>query len=174
MSHKVHCEIVLVEFNFVASLISTHLSRFAEDLIIYNTKEFGFVKLSDKYTTGSSLMPQKFNPDCLELIRGLTGSIFGQLTNMIMTLKGLPSTYNKDLQNDKQSMFYVFDQLNLSLVVFSGIVETMEIVAEKCEAALSFDMLATDLVIVKNFKETKIILCEKFLGLLFGEKKCSF
>ena len=92
-------------------------------------------------------MPQKFNPDCLELIRGLTGSIFGQLTNMMMTLKGLPSTYNKDLQNDKQSMFYVFDQLNLSLVVFSGVVETMEIIAGKCEAALSFDMLATDLVL---------------------------
>lgn len=90
-------------------------------------------------------MPQKFNPDCLELVRGLTGGIFGQLTNIIVTLKGLPSTYNKDLQMDKQSMFYVFDNIKLSLKVISGVIESTEIVEEKCRKALSFDMLATDL-----------------------------
>lgn len=117
----------------------------SEDLILYNTKEFGFIKLSGDFATGSSLMPQKFNPDCLELVRGLTGGIFGQLTNIIMTLKGLPSTYNKDLQMDKQSMFQVFDNVNLSLKVISGVIESMEILKTNCWNALSFDMLATDL-----------------------------
>lgn len=90
-------------------------------------------------------MPQKFNPDCLELVRGLTGGIFGQLANIIVTLKGLPSTYNKDLQMDKQSMFFVFDNVKLSLKVISGVIESMEILEENCRKALSFDMLATDL-----------------------------
>lgn len=136
---------IAVEFNFVSTLISTHLSRLSEDLILYNTKEFSFIKLSGGFATGSSLMPQKFNPDCLELVRGLTGGIFGQLTNIIVTLKGLPSTYNKDLQMDKQSMFYVHDNLNLSLKVISGVIESMEIIEANCWNALSFDMLATDL-----------------------------
>lgn len=90
-------------------------------------------------------MPQKFNPDCLELVRGLTGGIFGQLTNIIVTLKGLPSTYNKDLQMDKQSMFFVFDNIKLSLKVISGVIESMEVLAVNCRNSLSFDMLATDL-----------------------------
>ena len=114
-------------------------------MILYNTKEFGFIKLSGGFATGSSLMPQKFNPDCIELVRGLTGGIFGQLTNIIVTLKGLPSTYNKDLQMDKQSMFYVFDNIKLSLKVIAGVIESMEVIAENCWNALSFDMLATDL-----------------------------
>lgn len=134
-----------MEFNFIATLLSTHLSRLAEDLIIYSTKEFNFVKLSGDFATGSSLMPQKFNPDCLELVRGLTGGIFGQLTNIIVTLKGLPSTYNKDLQADKQSMFFVFDNIQLSLKVISGVIESMNINEANCYKALSFDMLATDL-----------------------------
>lgn len=90
-------------------------------------------------------MPQKFNPDCLELVRGLTGGIFGQLTNIIVTLKGLPSTYNKDLQADKQSIFFVFDNIGLSLKVISGVIESMDINETSCWNALSYDMLATDL-----------------------------
>ncbi|CRL01038.1 CLUMA_CG014502, isoform A [Clunio marinus] len=133
-----------VEFNFIATLISTHLSRLSEDLILFNTKEFNFIKLSGEFATGSSLMPQKFNPDCLELVRGLTGGILGQLTNILVTLKGLPFTYNKDLQSDKQSMFFVFDNIKLSLKVISGVVESMEILDENCWNALSYDMLATD------------------------------
>jgi argininosuccinate lyase len=117
----------------------------SEDLIIYSTKEFNFVKLSGDFSSGSSLMPQKFNPDSLELVRGLTGGIFGQLTNIVMTLKSLPMTYNKDLQMDKQSMFYVFDNIQLSLKVISGVIETMEINKQNCWNALNFDMLATDL-----------------------------
>lgn len=134
-----------VEFNFVSTLISTHLSRLSEDLIIYSTKEFSFVKLSGDFASGSSLMPHKFNADSLELVRGLTGGIFGQLTNIIVTLKGLPTTYNKDLQMDKQSMFYVFDNIKLSLKVISGVIESLEINERNCYNALSFDMLATDL-----------------------------
>lgn len=103
------------------------------------------MKLSGDFASGSSLMPQKFNPDSLELVRGLTGGIFGQLTNIIVTLKGLPSTYNKDLQIDKQSMFFVFDNIKLSLKVISGVIESMEINEQSCRSALNYDMLATDL-----------------------------
>lgn len=90
-------------------------------------------------------MPQKRNPDSLELIRGISGSIFGQSAGFMMTLKGLPSTYNKDLQSDKVSMFTVYDQLKLSLDVISGVIATLKIDSDKCLSALSFDMLATDL-----------------------------
>lgn len=135
----------VVEFNFIATMISMHLSRMAEDLILYSTKEFNFVKLSNEFSTGSSLMPQKFNPDCLELVRGTCGGICGQLMSMIVTLKSLPSTYNKDLQSDKHSMFTVFDNISLALNVMNGAVETMEVLEHNCLNALSYDMLATDL-----------------------------
>lgn len=145
MIYLKHIFSISAEFNFTASLTSIHLSRLSEDMIIYSTKEFGFLKLSDSYTTGSSLMPQKRNPDSLELIRGISGSIFGQSAGFMMTLKGLPSTYNKDLQSDKISMFTVYDQLQLSLDVISGVINTLKIDSDKCLSALSFDMLATDL-----------------------------
>lgn len=135
----------IVEFNFISTMISMHLSRMAEDIILYSTKEFNFIKLSGEFCTGSSLMPQKFNPDCLELVRGACGGICGQLMSMIVNLKGLPSTYNKDLQNDKQSMFTVFDSVSLALNVMSGVVGTMEVLEHNCMNALSYDMLATDL-----------------------------
>lgn len=135
----------IVEFNFIATMISMHLSRMAEDLILYSTKEFNFIKLSSEWCTGSSLMPQKFNPDCLELVRGACGGICGQLMSMIVTLKALPSTYNKDLQNDKQSMFTVFDSVSLAINVMSGVVKSMKVLEQNCSNALSFDMLATDL-----------------------------
>lgn len=135
----------ICEFNFVCTMISMHLSRLAEDLILWSTKEFNFIKLSGGFCTGSSLMPQKFNPDSLELVRGTCGGIFGQLVNIITTLKGLPSTYNKDLQGDKESMFYVYDNITLSLKVMSGVICGMEILEKNCRNALSYDMLSTDL-----------------------------
>lgn len=143
--HAVSSRDDIVEFNFISTMVSMHLSRMAEDLILYATKEFNFVKLSNEWCTGSSLMPQKFNPDCLELVRGACGGICGQLMSMIVTLKGLPSTYNKDLQNDKQSMFSVFDDVTLTLKVINGVVETMDVLKDNCLKALSYDMLATDL-----------------------------
>lgn len=135
----------IVEFLFWASLLSTHLSRWAEDMILYSTKEFGFISLSDAYSTGSSLMPQKKNADSLELIRGKSGRIFGRCAGMQMTLKGIPSTYNKDLQEDKEPLFDVCDTLRGLLQVATGTLLTLKIHKDKMLAALSPDMLATDL-----------------------------
>lgn len=135
----------ILEFLFWASLLSTHLSRWAEDMILYSTREFGFVSLSDAYSTGSSLMPQKKNADSLELIRGKAGRIFGQFAGMQMTLKGIPSTYNKDLQEDKEPLFDVCDTLHGLLKVASGTLLTLQLHKDKMSAALSSDMLATDL-----------------------------
>ncbi|XP_069827300.1 argininosuccinate lyase [Dendropsophus ebraccatus] len=135
----------IAEFLFWASLCMTHLSKMSEDLIIYSTKEFSFVTLSDSYSTGSSLMPQKKNPDSLELIRSKAGRVFGRCSGFLMTLKGLPSTYNKDLQEDKEAMFDVYDTTCAVLQVASGVISTLQINKEAMEKALSPDMLATDI-----------------------------
>ncbi|XP_063809911.1 argininosuccinate lyase isoform X2 [Pseudophryne corroboree] len=135
----------IAEFLFWASLCMTHLSKMSEDLIIYSTKEFSFVTLSDSYSTGSSLMPQKKNPDSLELIRSKAGRVFGRCSGFFMTLKGLPSTYNKDLQEDKEAMFDVYDTICAVLQVASGVISTLQINKEAMEKALSPDMLATDI-----------------------------
>uniref|UniRef100_A0A8C7K698 Argininosuccinate lyase n=1 Tax=Oncorhynchus kisutch TaxID=8019 RepID=A0A8C7K698_ONCKI len=133
------------EFLFWASLCLTHLSKMAEDLMLYSTKEFSFLTLSDAYSTGSSLMPQKKNADSLELIRSKAGRVFGRCAGFLMTLKGLPSTYNKDLQEDKEAMFDCFDTVHAVLQVTTGVVSTLKINPSVMEAALSPDMLATDL-----------------------------
>ncbi|XP_013376051.1 PREDICTED: argininosuccinate lyase [Chinchilla lanigera] len=135
----------VVEFLFWASLCATHLSRMAEDLILYSTKEFSFVQLSDAYSTGSSLMPQKKNPDSLELIRSKAGRVFGRCAGLLMTLKGLPSTYNKDLQEDKEAVFEVSDTMSAVLQVAAGVISTLQVHRENMARALSPDMLATDL-----------------------------
>uniref|UniRef100_A0A8B9YLK3 Argininosuccinate lyase n=1 Tax=Bos mutus grunniens TaxID=30521 RepID=A0A8B9YLK3_BOSMU len=135
----------VAEFLFWASLCMTHLSRMAEDLILYGTKEFSFVQLSDAYSTGSSLMPQKKNPDSLELIRSKAGRVFGRCAGLLMTLKGLPSTYNKDLQEDKEAVFEVSDTMSAVLQVATGVISTLQIHRENMGRALSPDMLATDL-----------------------------
>jgi argininosuccinate lyase len=95
----------LIEFVSAASLIAVHLSRMAEELVLWSTKEFAFVQISDAYTTGSSIMPQKKNPDMAELVRGKAGRVFGALTNLLTMMKGLPLAYNRDMQEDKQPMF---------------------------------------------------------------------
>ncbi|XP_052868660.1 argininosuccinate lyase [Anopheles cruzii] len=135
----------VVEFNFLSTLVAVHMSRLSEDLILYATKEYNFVELSEEYTTGSSLMPQKRNPDSLELIRGITGPVFGQHCAILMTLKGLPSTYNKDLQCDKSGMFGVYDQMQLCLSLMAGIIRTMRVDEDRCLSALGYEMLATDM-----------------------------
>ncbi|KAJ4439464.1 hypothetical protein ANN_07588 [Periplaneta americana] len=137
--------IVWTEFLFWASLCAVHLSRLAEDLILYSSKEYNFVTISDSYSTGSSLMPQKKNPDSLELIRGKAGRIYGNCCGFLMVLKGLPSTYNKDMQEDKEAMFDTYDSLKNVLQVAAGTVETLLVNEDFCAAALSPDMLATDL-----------------------------
>uniref|UniRef100_A0AAR2IHB3 argininosuccinate lyase n=1 Tax=Pygocentrus nattereri TaxID=42514 RepID=A0AAR2IHB3_PYGNA len=135
----------VAEFLFWGSMCLTHLSKMAEDLILYSTKEFSFISLSDAYSTGSSLMPQKKNADSLELIRSKAGRVFGRCAGFLMTLKGLPSTYNKDLQEDKEAMFDVYDTVHAVLQVATGVISTLKVNQKHMEAALSPDMLATDL-----------------------------
>jgi argininosuccinate lyase len=135
----------VAEFLFWAALLQTHLSRLAEDLIIWSSAEFGFVELDDAYATGSSLMPQKKNPDSLELLRGKVGRMVGHLVTLLTVLKGLPSTYNKDLQEDKEPLFDALDTLELALPVAAGVVRTLKVNAEAMAAALDDAMLATDL-----------------------------
>src|ERR1700686_5093254 len=113
-----------LDFLFAASTTMLHLSRLAEDWILYSSEEFGWLELSDRVTSGSSLMPQKKNPDSLELIRGKCGRVFGDLSALFMTLKGLPMTYNRDLQEDKEPLFDAADQLCGSLEMARLVVET--------------------------------------------------
>lgn len=127
------------------TMAMNHISRWAEDLIIYSTAEFGFVRLADAYSTGSSLMPQKKNPDSLELLRGKSGRVFGQMAGFMYTVKGLPSTYNKDLQEDKEPLFDCVRTLEDSFNIATGVISTLTINREKMKASLTMDMLATDL-----------------------------
>jgi argininosuccinate lyase len=133
------------EFLFNTTLTLTHLSRLAELLIIFNSHEFGFITLADEYTTGSSLMPQKKNPDLFELIRGKTGTILGHLTGMLATLKGLPSAYDKDLQEDKDHVFKAFDTLKGILNAACGAISSLSINTEVISRKMDWRMLATDL-----------------------------
>lgn len=135
----------VVEFLFWSSLTVIHLSRLCEDLIIYSSEEFGFVRFADKFSTGSSLMPQKRNPDCMELIRGKAGTLLGKCMGFMTTLKGIPSTYNKDLQEDKEAIFSTFDILDNILVIATNAINTLEVKNKKCEKALTSTMLATDM-----------------------------
>ncbi|MBW0470744.1 hypothetical protein O181_010459 [Austropuccinia psidii MF-1] len=135
----------VAEFLFWATMTMVHISRFAEDLIIYSSSEFGYITLSDAYSTGSSIMPQKKNPDSLELLRGKSGRTCGQLTGFLMTYKGLPATYNKDLQEDKEPLFDAADTLSASIQIFEGVIATLNINDQAMKAALTPEMLATDL-----------------------------
>lgn len=143
--HAVGDRDFVAEFLFWSSLSTVHLSRFCEDLIMYSTQEFNFVKFADKYSTGSSLMPQKRNPDCMELIRGKTGTILGKCIGFMITLKGIPSTYNKDLQEDKEMVFQTYDTLYQMFHIAEKALATLKINKENCKNALTSDMLATDM-----------------------------
>ncbi len=130
---------------YVMSLCATHLSRLAEDIIIYSNPLFAYITLNDRYSTGSSLMPQKRNADPMELMRGKAGRLIGNLTGFLATLKGLPSGYNKDLQEDKEALFDSFDMMFKLLPVVIAIVKTLNINPEKMEQALGEELLATDI-----------------------------
>jgi argininosuccinate lyase len=133
------------EFLFCAAMTGVHLSKLSENIILFSTAEFGFIELSDAFSTGSSLMPQKKNPDMFELARGKAGTLIGLLTGLMSTLKGLPSTYDKDLQEDKQPVFQATDTLLGILPVLAGALETMTVKPGKMLAAIDANMLATDL-----------------------------
>jgi argininosuccinate lyase len=135
----------LVEFLAWAALLQVHLSNLAEDLIIWASREFAFVQVAEDYATGSSLMPQKRNPDSLELMRGKSGRVIGHLLGLLTTLKGLPSAYNKDLQEDKEATFDVVDTLELELAVATGVIQTLQVHGDRMAAALDGALLATDL-----------------------------
>ncbi|MCS6772508.1 MAG: argininosuccinate lyase [Thermoflexales bacterium] len=134
----------VAELLFDCALIGVHLSQLAEDLIVFSTAEFGFVTFDDAFATGSSLMPQKKNPDAMELARGKSGRLIGNLVSVLTMLKGLPMAYNKDLQEDKEPLFDSLDTLRLTLPVVAGAVRTLRVNAERMAAALEPAMLATD------------------------------
>lgn len=142
--HAVADRDFVVEWLQWASLMMIHMSRLAEDLIIYSSAEFGFVTLSDAYSTGSSIMPQKKNPDSCELLRGKSGRVFGQMAGFMMSLKGIPSTYNKDLQEDKEPLFDAVDTVSASLQIAEGVIATLTVNKDNMAKALSMDLLATD------------------------------
>jgi argininosuccinate lyase len=134
------------DFLYSLAMIGIHLSRFSEDLIIWSTTEFGFIEFSDAFATGSSLMPQKKNPDMAELTRGKSGRLIGNLVTLLAILKGLPSAYNRDLQEDKEALFDSVDTVRGALEVFSAMLPALTINRERMESlANDPQLLATDL-----------------------------
>lgn len=135
-----------VELLSALALIAVHLSRLSEDVILWCSAEFGFIALSDAYTTGSSLMPQKKNPDAAELTRGKAGRVIGSLVSLLTTIKGLPLTYNRDMQEDKQPVFDAVDTVKAALEVFAGMLREARVNKANCASAVADPMLlATDL-----------------------------
>ena len=132
-------------FAFAMARVGIHLSRLAEDLVLFGSKEFGFVRLSDGFSTGSSLMPQKRNPDVAELVRGKSGRLTGNLVSLLTMLKGLPTGYNRDLQEDKGALFDSVDTLTMVLPAIEGAIRGAEFQTDHIEAALDPQLLATDL-----------------------------
>ena len=135
----------LLEFHAAASICAMHLSRLAEELVLWSSDEFGFVQLDERYTTGSSIMPQKRNPDFAEIARGKTGRVYGNLIGLLTTMKGIPLTYNRDMQEDKEGLFDTVDTLIPTLRVAEGMVSTMRVHADRMRSAAERSYaLATD------------------------------
>ena len=136
----------LLEFHAAAAICAMHLSRLGEELVLWSSQEFAFITLAEHFTTGSSIMPQKRNPDFAEIGRGKTGRVYGNLMALLTTLKGLPLTYNRDLQEDKEGFFDTVDTLLPTLVGFAGMIGTMTVNSSRMyDAAQTGNMLATDL-----------------------------
>ena len=136
----------VIEFLSFASMLMMHMSRLSEEICLWSSTEFGFIELDDAFATGSSMMPQKKNPDIAELVRGKTGRVYGHLQAMLVTAKGLPLTYNKDLQEDKEGFFDAVDTIKFSLAVYSDMILTMTVNVDKMQQAVSKDFSnATDL-----------------------------
>lgn len=156
----------VIEVISALSIVAMHLSRLAEDLIIWSTKEFDFIEIDESFCTGSSLMPQKKNPDVLELIRGYAGRLYGNLVSVLTMMKGLPLTYNRDMQLDKEPLFDSFEIISKELKILAGLIKTLKFNKEKIDEHLKDESLyATDLVyyLVKNgeaFKNAHTIVGE--------------
>ena len=135
----------IIELAMIISVISMHLSRFSEEIIIWCTSEFSFISLDDSFATGSSIMPQKKNPDIAELVRGKTGRIYGNLMSILTTMKALPLAYNKDMQEDKEGIFDSIDNIKLSIEIFYSMLDTITINEEKIFISMKTGFLnATD------------------------------
>ena len=136
----------VIEYEAAAAIAMMHLSRLAEELILWSSSEFGFIEIGEAFTTGSSIMPQKKNPDVAELARGKTGRVYGHLMGILTTMKSLPLAYNRDMQEDKEGLFDTVDTLHTSLEVFAGMVKTIKVNTERIAQAMKTDyILATDL-----------------------------
>jgi argininosuccinate lyase len=136
----------VIEYEAAASIAMMHISRLAEELVLWSTPEFGFIEIDDAYATSSSMMPQKKNPDVAELARGKTGRVYGHLMAMLTLMKGLPLTYNRDMQEDKEGLFDTVDTLTATLDVFAGMVATLKFKAGRAASAAGEGyILATDL-----------------------------
>jgi argininosuccinate lyase len=136
----------VIEYQAAAAITMMHLSRLAEELILWSSSEFGFIEIGDAFTTGSSIMPQKKNPDVAELVRGKTGRVYGNLIGILTIMKALPLAYNRDMQEDKEGLFDTVDTLQASLEVFAGMIKTLRINTERISQAMKTDyILATDL-----------------------------
>jgi len=154
----------IIEFIFAASMVSMHLSRLSEDLIIWNTDEFKFIEIDDAFTTGSSIMPNKKNPDILELIRGRTAKIYGNLMGMLTLLKGLPSSYNRDLQEDKKMLFETIDYIKPMLIIMNELLQNITFleqnIMEKMKTGFIMAVDIADYLVKKNipFREAHNIV----------------
>jgi len=136
----------VIEYAAVAAIVMMHLSRLAEELVLWSSSEFSFIEMGEAFTTGSSIMPQKKNPDVAELARGKTGRVYGNLMSIITTMKSLPLAYNRDMQEDKEGLFDTVDTLHSSLEVFAGTIKTIRVNTERISQAMKTDyILATDL-----------------------------
>ena len=136
----------VIEYAAVAAIVMMHLSRLAEELILWSSSEFGFIEIGEAFTTCSSIMPQKKNPDVAELARGKTGRVYGNLMGILTTMKSLPLAYNRDMQEDKEGLFDTVDTLHTSLEAFAGMIKTISVNTERISQAMKTDyILATDL-----------------------------
>ncbi|MEE2754416.1 MAG: argininosuccinate lyase, partial [Candidatus Latescibacterota bacterium] len=154
----------LIEFASSAAILMMHLSRFCEDLIIWSSSEFAFVELDDAFSTGSSMMPQKKNPDSLELIRGKTGRVYGNLVALLTVMKGIPLSYSKDMQEDKEPLFDTIETVWMSLEVFASVWDTMTLRSDRTVAALDGMILATDLADYLTRKGVPFRECHHIVG----------
>jgi argininosuccinate lyase len=136
----------VIEYEAAAAITMMHLSRLAEELVLWSSSEFGFIEIGEAFTTGSSIMPQKKNPDVAELGRGKTGRVYGSLMGILTTMKSLPLAYNRDMQEDKEGLFDTVDTLHASLEVFAGMMKTLKVNTGRIAKAMKTDyILATDL-----------------------------
>ncbi|MCR5320803.1 MAG: argininosuccinate lyase [Lachnospiraceae bacterium] len=167
----------VIEFLSALSIIMMHLSRFCEEIIIWNSNEYRFVEIDDAFSTGSSIMPQKKNPDIAELVRGKTGRVYGALVSLLTTMKALPLAYNKDMQEDKEMAFDAYDQVQNCLVVFTGMVDTMkfrkDVMAKSAMMGFTNATDAADYLVLKGipFRDAHGIIGQLVLYCI--EKNCS-